>query len=134
MSTAASPGPNNILLLAVLGIGAYYLMTRRAMAGQVPVYAQRPPTTTTAERVSLVAAGANAIGGLLGRLTGGGGGSVPLLGTYDGRSQTPWDVTPQGPDGPRYNNPSAYVASDGLAANPLNASAFDYFDSNYAIA
>lgn len=123
MSAATSPGPNNLLLLAVLGIGAYYLMTRRVAAQ--PAYATRP-TTTTQERAGLIAAGANALGGLFSRL--GGSGSVPLLGTYDGRAQTPWDVTPQGPDGPRYNNPSAYVGggNDGLAVNPINSSPWDY--------
>lgn len=107
MSTASSPGPNNLALLLVLGIGAYYLMTRRAIAQ--PAYMGRPPTTTTQEKVSLIGAGANALSQLF-KGFGGGSGSVPLLGTYDGRSQTQWDVTPQGPDGPRYNNPSAYVA------------------------
>lgn len=124
MSAAASPGPNNLLLLAVLGIGAYYLMSRRAYAQ--PMYSTRP-TTTTQEKASLIAAGANALGNLFGRFTG--GGSVPLLGTYDGRAQQPWDVTPQGPDGPRYNNPSAYVADDGVAVSPVNVSAFDYLDN-----
>lgn len=124
MSAATSPGPNNLMLLALLGFGAYYLMTRRVAAQ--PAYATRP-TTTTQERAGLLAAGANALGGLFSRL-GGSSGSVPLLGTSDGRSQTQWDVTPQGPDGPRYNNPSAYVAggSDGLAVNPVNASPWDY--------
>lgn len=127
MSAAASPGPNNLLILAVLGIGAYYLMTRRAYAQPVYQTGVRP-TTTTAERVSLIAAGANAVGGLLSRL-GGSGGSVPLLGTWDGRAAQPWLVTPQGPDGPRYNNPSAYVANDGVAVSPVNVSAFDYLDN-----
>lgn len=126
MSAAASPGPNNILLLAVLGIGAYYLMSRRAYAQ--PMYAARPMTTTQ-EKASLIAAGANAIGNLFGRLSGSGTGSVNLLGTYDGRSAQPWDVTPLGDNGPRYNNPSAYVADDGVAANPINISAFDYLDN-----
>ncbi len=132
MSAASSPGPNNILLLAVLGIGAYYLMTRRVVAQ--PVYSTRP-TTTAAERVGLINAAGNALGQLFSGF-GGGTGSVPLLGTYDGRSQTPWDVTPQGPNGPRYNNPSAYVAGgeDGLPINPVNTSAFDYFDFGYGMA
>lgn len=127
MSAATSPGPNNLLLLAVLGIGAYWMMSRRAYAQ--PMYSGGRPMTTTQEKASLIAAGANALGSLFGRLGSGGGGSVPLLGTYDGRAQTPWDVTPQGSDGPRYNNPSAYVADDGLAANPINVSAFDYLDN-----
>lgn len=124
MSAAASPGPNNLILLAVLGIGAYYLMTRRAYAQQ-PVYANGKPTTTTAERVSMIAAGANAIGNLFSRF--GGSASAPLLGTYDGRAAQPWDVTPQGPDGPRYNNPSAYVSggSDGIAYNPPFGDPYD---------
>lgn len=125
MSAATSPGPNNMLLLAVLGIGAYYLMTRRAVAQ--PVYANGRPTTTTQEKVGLIAAGTNALTQLF-KGFGGGSGSVPLLGTSDGRSQTQWDVTPQGPDGPRYNNPSAYVGGgeDGLPVNPVNQSPWDY--------
>jgi hypothetical protein len=127
MSAAASPGPNNILLLAVLGIGAYYLMTRRAVAQPVYTTGQRP-TTTAQERVGLLSAGIGAVGNLVRGFTGGSAGAVPLLGTYDGRSQTQWDVTPQGPGGPTYNNPSAYVAggNDGLALNPANASPWDY--------
>lgn len=35
MSATHSPNPQNILLLAGLGIGAYWLMTRRAQAGTV---------------------------------------------------------------------------------------------------
>lgn len=128
MSAAASPGPNNLLLLAVLGIGAYYLMSRRAYAQ--PMYSTRP-TTTTAERVSLVSALANSLGGAFARFAGSSGASRPvdLMGTYDGRSQVPWDTTPLGDNGPRYNNPSAYVADDGVAANPINVSAFDYLDN-----
>lgn len=133
MSAAASPGPNNILLLAVLGIGAYYLMTRRVMAQ--PMYQQPQPGMSTADKVGLAGAALGAITGIIGKFSGGGGGSVPLLGTWDGRSAQPWDVTPQGPTGPQYNNPSAYVSggADGLAFNPVNVSAFDSF-GGYALA
>lgn len=126
MSAASSPGPNNLLLLAVLGIGAYYLMTRRAMAQPVYTNAQRPPQGQAGQTAALVGGVLGAVGNLFGR--GNSGGSVPLLGTYDGRSQTQWDVTPQGPSGPRYNNPSAYVGggSDGLAINPPFDSAYDF--------
>ena len=121
MSTASSPGPNNLLLLAVLGIGAYYLMTRRAIAQ--PMYQSQ--AGRAAQNASILGAGLNALGNLF---KGGGssGSTVPYLGTYDGRSQSQWDVTPQGPDGPRYNNPSAYVASDGVAANPPFSSVYDF--------
>lgn len=122
MSTASSPGPNNMLLLAVLGIGAYYLMTRRAVAQ--PMYQGQQPSRA-AQNASLIGAGLNAIGNLF---KGGSssGSTVPYLGTYDGRSQSQWDVTPQGSDGPRYNNPSAYVAGDGVAVNPPFNSAYDF--------
>lgn len=127
MTTASSPGPNNLILLAVLGIGAYYLMTRRAMAQPVYTGGQRPPSQAS-QNASLIGAGIGALGNLFGNRGSTGGGSVPLLGTYDGRSQTQWDVTPQGPGGPRYNNPSAYVGggSDGLAINPPFDSAYDF--------
>lgn len=121
MSTASSPGPNNLLLLAVLGIGAYYLMTRRAMAQ--PMY--QGQAGRTAQNANLIGAGLGALNNLFGRL-GGSSGSVPLNGTYDGRAAQQWDVTPQGPSGPRYNNPSAYVANDGLVANPAFDSAYDF--------
>lgn len=123
MSTASSPGPNNILLLAVLGIGAYYLMTRRAIAQ--PVYQGAQPNRA-AQNASLLGAGLGALGNLF--RGSGSGSTVPYLGTYDGRSAQPWDVTPQGADGPRYNNPSAYVAggADGLAINPPFNSAYDF--------
>jgi hypothetical protein len=125
MSAATSPGPNNLILLAVLGIGAYYLMTRRAVAQ--PVYANGRPTTTTQEKIGLIGAAGSALGQLF-KGFGGGSGSVPLLGTYDGRAAQPWDVTPQGADGPRYNNPSAYVSggADGLPVNPPFDSAYDF--------
>lgn len=124
MSTASSPGPNNILLLAVLGIGAYYLMTRRAIAQ--PMYQQNPQANRAAQNASLLGAGLGALGNLF--RGSGGSSTVPYLGTYDGRSAQPWDVTPQGADGPRYNNPSAYVAggADGLAINPPFNSAYDF--------
>jgi hypothetical protein len=122
MSAASSPGPNNLLLLAVLGIGAYYLMTRRAVAQ--PVYQGQQPNNA-AQNASLVGAGLGILNNLLGR--GSSGSSTPLLGTWDGRSQSQWDVTPQGPNGPRYNNPSAYVSGgfDGAAVNPPFNSAYD---------
>ncbi|PTT21653.1 hypothetical protein DBR12_06170 [Acidovorax sp. HMWF029] len=123
MSAASSPGPNNLLLLAVLGIGAYYLMTRRAVAQ--PMY-QNPQANRTAQNASLMGAGLGALGNLF--RGSGGGSTVPYLGTYDGRAAQPWDVTPQGADGPRYNNPSAYVAggNDGLPINPPFSSAYDF--------
>ncbi|CAN7402993.1 hypothetical protein LJR129_002491 [Acidovorax sp. LjRoot129] len=123
MSAATSPGPNNLLILAVLGIGAYYLMSRRAMAQ--PVYQQGGQPGRTAQNASIIGAGLGALNNLF-RGSGSSGSGVPLNGTYDGRSQTQWDVTPQGPGGPQYNNPSAYVANDGVAANPPFNSAYDF--------
>lgn len=126
MSAAApSPNPTNLLLLAAIGIGAYYVMTRRAYAQ--PVYAGQQQQSGRNNAAALLAAGV----GALGKLFGGSGSSTPLLGTYDGRSQTPWDVTPQGSDGPRYNNPSAYVADDGLAYNPANYAPWDSMQLPY---
>lgn len=126
MSASASPNPTNLILLAALGIGAYWMLTRRAQAAPVAV---APAAGQGGGSNAL--ANANAIGNLVGTVAGlfRGSGSTPLLGTVDGRSATQWDVTPAGPGGPTYNNPSAYVSSalDGLAFNPPAGSAYDSF-------
>jgi len=122
MSAASSPNPSNLLLLAVLGIGAYWMLSRRAVAQ--PVYgAQRPSNGAT--NAQLLNTGLNALGRLF---SGFGGGGSAGAGTYDGRAQMPWDVTPDGNTGQRANNPSAYVSggNDGLAVNPVNESPWDY--------
>lgn len=110
--------PNNILMLALIGGGAYWFLTRRAVASPG---AARP---ASASRPS----GASDLLGMASRFF---TGAPNLQGTYDGRAAQPWDVTPAGPGGPQFNNPSAYVppaylvAADGLAYNPPTVSAYD---------
>ncbi|GKS96778.1 hypothetical protein [Acidovorax sp. SUPP2825] len=131
--SAAAPNPgSNLLLLAVIGIGAYYFMSRRAVAQPVYANQQAANAANNAARLNLINTGVSTIGKIFSGLSGGNsGGSIPLLGTYDGRSQTPWDVTPEGPSGPQYNNPSAYVApsarDDGIAANTPYGDPWAYF-------
>lgn len=118
----ASPNPMNLMLLAGLGIGAYWFMTRRAQAAPVAV---APAGGGQAPSQGL--ANANALVNLVGSVSKLFGGAQNLLGTYDGRAASPWDVSPNGTAGPTYNNPSAYVSSalDGLAFNPPVGGAYD---------
>lgn len=125
--SAAAPNPSNLILLAGLGIGTYWLLTRRAQAAP----AMQPAPQQAAAVPSRSAQNIRAATGLLGALGGlfgaGRAAAVPLLGTYDGRAAAPWDVTPYGDTGPRFNNPSAYTSSalDGVAFNPTTAAPWD---------
>lgn len=133
MSTAANPGPNNLILLAVIGIGAYWLFTRRAAAG--PVYttgAQQQPSraSTDLAKLGLAVQGTNLIGRLL-----------TNLGTAGGYYSARPNITQQGLENVAaiYNsdsNPdlngsvSDWLSSsvDGLAVNPPgNVGAYDWY-------
>lgn len=122
---AAAPNPNNMILLAVLGIGAYWIMSRRATAGTVR------PAGTAAPQGNQLAAIVNGVSSLIGSLTGSRTTSN-LNGTVDGRAATAWDTTPYGSSGPAYNNPSAYIApsTDGAAVNPSPTVDWDQFWQN----
>lgn len=63
MSAASSPNPNNLAVLALVGIGAYWFLTRRAHAG--------PAVTPAAVAGAQLAAPsiANVLGGLAGSLS-----------------------------------------------------------------
>ena len=71
---AAAPNPNNnLILLAVIGIGAYWMLSRRAVAQ--PVYgAQRPGNGSANAR--LLNTGLNAMGRLFSGFGGGGSASA----------------------------------------------------------
>ena len=108
--SAAAPNPNNLLMLAVIGIGAYWLMTQRAVAQQR--YATMPAASQ-----SNTAALINAGGSLLSKLIGSGTASRS---TYN---PVNWAST----DG-RYNDMPVY--SDGVAANNPYASTYDWWTAN----
>jgi hypothetical protein len=51
--------PKNLMMLAALGIGAYFLMTRKAHASQVGAIAKRPPTTYPSSPTTAITGGTN---------------------------------------------------------------------------
>lgn len=115
--SAAAPNPQNLLLLAGLGIGAYWLMTRRA-AMAAPQYST-PAGIPSQVGVSNPYVGgiANALANLFR--------PAASTGTYDGRAATPWNTAT---DSGAANNPSAYIATsavDGIAYNPPANSPYD---------
>lgn len=61
--SAAAPNPNNMLILAVLGIGAFWFMTRRAAAAPIVLTGQQ---SNNAAKANLAASGINALTKLLG--------------------------------------------------------------------
>lgn len=133
MSTAA-PNPNKTLLLAMLGIGAFWFMTRRATAQPMPI--------RTGTQQGSGASTANAIGNIvngLGRIFGGSGsgsgtgsqgsagaGRVSEIFNDDvpGQPGYGWkyytDGTAIGPDGTYYQGDKAIwsPSSDQIAYNP----------------
>jgi hypothetical protein len=116
--SAAAPNPgNNLLILAALGIGTYWMMSRRAVAAPAGATAPRQAAGPLSNVFGAIDAGVRWLSTL-----GGSPYQTNAPGTYDGRAAQPWDTTPFGPTGPQFNNPSAYVSggTDGLAANPVN--------------
>jgi len=100
--SAVAPNPNsNLLLLAVLGIGAYWVMSRRAMAQ--PVYVN-PGQSSTAARYNLIGQGVNAIGRIFGGMGGSTGQANPIV----------WDN----------------LSNDGWAGNPSNQSSWNWWATN----
>lgn len=139
MSTASAPNPNNMILLAVLGIGAYWLFSRQAMAR--PVTAIRPAGSNAAQTAGTTANLINAGANVLGKLFGGSGAAVPTGTGYvreianddlPGQAGYGWkyygDGTAISPTGTYYQNGEAVwsPSSDSVAFNPPgNVSAFD---------
>lgn len=131
MSAATSPNPNNLMLLAVIGIGAYWLFSRRALAAQPVVYANgNQSKNTDLAKLGLVVQGTNLIGRLLTNLKAPGG-------YYSGSS----NITQQGLENiaainnsdsnPDLNGSvSDWLGGgvDGLALNPPgNVAAYDWY-------
>ena len=122
---SAAPNPSNLIVLGAIGIAAYWFMTRKAVA-QAPTAAQIPSAGVASPFRSPLGDLATSLSKMLGGNPGAGAG----VGTYDGRSATPWATDTSGGGGAGMaNNPSAFVASsavDGAAFNPPNSSVFDY--------
>jgi hypothetical protein len=121
---------NNPLLFLALGVGAFLVMSRRQVvtAGPVNLTTQQQ-AAATASRNNLLNTGINAAMRLFGQAGSKTGSTAAnLLGTVDGRSATQWDVTPYGPAGPTFNNPSAFISGggDGLVISPVGTSPWDY--------
>lgn len=131
MSAASSPNPNNLILLAVLGIGAYWVFSRQAMAQ--PYAAARPAGSNTANNLSGAAQLLNAGGNLLKGLFG--GSAAPRVNTntayYSGQLTPGQYNTAAGAaradSDPDLNGSYAdWVRNDGAAYNPPgNTSAWD---------
>lgn len=138
MSTASAPNPNNLILLAVLGIGAYWLFSRQAMA--MPYGAARPvgQGSTAAQNANGVAQLVNAGANLVGRLFGTGGSTSPAAGgaqrIYNddtaGQPGYGWqyftDGTAISPTGTYYYEGQPIWSPDGQVFNPPgNVSSWD---------
>lgn len=139
MSAASSPNPNNLILLAVLGIGAYWVFSRQAMAQPYQVRPGQP--NQTAQNVNAGANMVNAVGRVITGIAGwfGGGaraanGTGPGLIPNDDTAGQPghgWQYFTNGtaisPTGTYYHNGQAVWSPDGAAVNPPgNVSAYDW--------
>lgn len=134
-ASAASPNPNNLILLAVLGIGAYWIFSRNAMAQPVQIRpGTRPQQGNTGSNLNgaanLLNAGAGLVRGLFG-----GGSTAPKINTrtpyYSGQLTQPQyaaaSQAAQADSNPDTNGSYAdWVRDDGIALNPPgNVSAYD---------
>jgi len=134
--SAASPNPNNLILLAVLGIGAYWVFSRNAMAKPVQLrpVAQRQPTT--GDKLTGAANLLNSVQRFFGS-----GSSAPAISTrtpyYSGQlRQDQYNAAAtaaRSDSDPDANGSIAdWVRDDGIALNPPgNVSAFDAVDAVY---
>lgn len=125
----------NLILLGVIGLGAFWIMSRRPVAANMA--GQRPGMSPQTSAASLAAAIAGGIGGLINR--GGSGGSGSWTRGSDG-----WWTSPGGystnPSSPTFMGPPtsenmpkpnwgqyAGGGNDGVALNPGNfQDPFDY--------
>lgn len=103
--SAAAPNPNNMMMLAVIGIGAYWLMSRNAHAQRVTGARQGASGGNTAGILGSIA-------GALSRLSGGSSGQR----------------NPVFPDGLTNDMPT--TRDDGVVVNNPYTSAFDWWSAN----
>ena len=130
MSATTSPNPNNLIMLAVLGIGAYYLFTRRAVAQPVAMRPGQQPAQNNNAGLNALGAVANVIGNVFGNRV---ATPRPSTGYYSGQltggQYQAAAQASQNDSNPDLNGSVGDWASsntDGLAANPPgNASAYD---------
>lgn len=135
MSAATSPNPNNLILLAVIGIGAYWFLTRRAVAAPVNLTAQQQAAVNAQKQQSnlaklgLAIQGTNLIGTLLSKI------NAP--GSFYAGGQTQQGYLNAAAINNSDSDPSlngsisdyATGAIDGLAVNPPgNVAAFEWLD------
>lgn len=134
MSAATSPNPNNLLILAAVGIGAFWLLTRKANAMPYQVNPANASQGSTAAKV-------NAFSNLLtsaGRIFGLGGAAAaasPAAGRIpndDTRGQPGFgwqyftDGTAISPTGTYYHQGQPVWSPDGTVFNPPgNVSSWD---------
>lgn len=122
--SAAAPNPNNMLILAVLGIGAFWFMTRRASAAAPIVLTGQQ--SNNAAKANLAASGINALTKLLGGvaaarpLSNAAAGASSNLFNYDtwfgpaslGTQGGSFDFSGASPDF------ASYFSADAVAVNP----------------
>lgn len=111
MSAASSPNPSNLILLAVIGIGAYWFMSRRAVAG--PYYAAQPNSSAQKTQMAgaLLNSGLNALGS--------------IFGSSGQKNPIAWDNLTN--DMPVGWIPQPLVQADGIVINNPGSSPYDYW-------
>lgn len=122
MSTT-SPNPNNLLILAAVGIAAYWMMTRRAIAR--PVYTTGANGQQNGQNLNGAAHLLNAGVNLIDRLFKPGKQNTIIANAAEAANRD---------ENPDLNGSVAdWVSQDGLAVNPPNGtSAYDFADTYFS--
>ena len=128
--SAAAPNPNNMIILAVLGIGAFWFMSRRATAA--PIVLGQQQQATQASKNNLIASGLNSLVKLVGMGVGSANGAPAgnsAANSFFGAlnpwaagfvSPTNYDVLgPLGGSDSLAYGLSGYFSNDALALNPV---------------
>lgn len=120
--SAAAPNPNNLILLGLLGIGAYWLFSKQAMARPAMQTAQRPmqPQAGSTDKLNGAANLLNSVGRLF-------GGANPIVNLrtdyYTGRLSTSQynaaaNAARSDSDPDLNGSVSDWVGNDGISYNP----------------